>query len=170
MSKANKGFSLVELIVVVLIMAIIAVALAPQVVKWIENARIANDLQTRDNLKDDCQLAMADGLAFNKVVNGDYIITVTKDTSGSISFSYDDSTGHDITPDPSDAYWSDLLAVSGCSDFTEFQNKIKIKSTASTESIVLKVKVYDTGRTIASLTGIEGNDDIEVVSDVIPET
>ncbi|MCI5848904.1 MAG: type II secretion system GspH family protein, partial [Lachnoclostridium sp.] len=33
--KNNKGFSLVELIVVVLIMAIIAVALAPQVMKWV---------------------------------------------------------------------------------------------------------------------------------------
>ena len=35
----NKGFSLVELIVVVLIIAIIAVALAPQVIKWVDRAR-----------------------------------------------------------------------------------------------------------------------------------
>ena len=41
----NKGFSLVELIVVVLIMAIIAVALAPQVMKWVENSRKSNDIE-----------------------------------------------------------------------------------------------------------------------------
>ncbi len=35
----NKGFSLVELIVVVLIIAVIAVALAPQVIKWVDAAR-----------------------------------------------------------------------------------------------------------------------------------
>lgn len=46
----NKGFSLVELIVVVLIMAIIAVALAPQVMKWIDQSRIANDLQMKDRI------------------------------------------------------------------------------------------------------------------------
>ena len=40
----NKGFSLVELIVVVLIMAIIAVALAPQVMKWVNNSRVSSDV------------------------------------------------------------------------------------------------------------------------------
>lgn len=55
--KNNKGFSLVELIVVVLIMAIIAVALAPQITKWVENSRQAKDMQTIDSLVSACQLA-----------------------------------------------------------------------------------------------------------------
>ncbi len=42
----DKGFSLVELIVVVLIIAIIAVALAPQVIKWVDRAR--NNVQEND--------------------------------------------------------------------------------------------------------------------------
>ena len=46
----NKGFSLVELIVVVLIMAIIAVALAPQVMRWVENSRKSNDIETYNSL------------------------------------------------------------------------------------------------------------------------
>ena len=46
----NKGFSLVELIVVVLIMAIIAVALAPQVMKWVENSRKSNDIEAYNAL------------------------------------------------------------------------------------------------------------------------
>lgn len=46
----NKGFSLVELIVVVLIMAIIAVALAPQVMKWVENSRKSNDIENYNAL------------------------------------------------------------------------------------------------------------------------
>ena len=45
-----RGFSLVELIVVVLIMAIIAVALAPQVLKWVNNSRKANDIQLMGRL------------------------------------------------------------------------------------------------------------------------
>ena len=48
--KENKGFSLVELIVVILIMAIIAIALAPQILKWVNNSRISTDMQTKDTL------------------------------------------------------------------------------------------------------------------------
>ena len=163
MRKNNRGFSLVELIVVVLIMAIIAVALAPQVMKWVHNSRMATDIQTRDSLKEQCQLALADVQAFNTVKDGGYMITITKDISGNTTFSYDDATGTGITPNPStDAYWANLLRVTGDSDFDGFAERFKIKSNAESEDIVLKVKVYDSGYTIASLEGIDGNDDIEV--------
>ena len=39
----NKGFSLVELIIVIAIMAILAAALAPQLIKYIEKSRISSD-------------------------------------------------------------------------------------------------------------------------------
>lgn len=58
--KSNKGFSLVELIVVVLIMAIIAVALAPQVMKWVGHSRTSTDANTYDTLYENIQLALAD--------------------------------------------------------------------------------------------------------------
>ena len=56
----NKGFSLVELIVVVLIMAIIAVALAPQVMKWVENSRISTDATNYESMIENLQLSIAD--------------------------------------------------------------------------------------------------------------
>ena len=61
--KDNKGFSLVELIVVVLIMAIIAVALAPQVMKWVNNSRITADQNAAGNIKAAVQAAYADYLS-----------------------------------------------------------------------------------------------------------
>jgi prepilin-type N-terminal cleavage/methylation domain-containing protein len=63
----NKGFSLVELIVVVLIMAIIAVALAPQVMKWVENSRVSTDCTNYESLVENLQLAIADKDVYKNV-------------------------------------------------------------------------------------------------------
>ena len=49
--KYNKGFSLVELIVVILIMAILSVSLTPQVLKWVDHARKARDLDYMHSLE-----------------------------------------------------------------------------------------------------------------------
>jgi len=64
----NKGFSLVELIVVVLIMAIIAVALAPQVMKWVENSRKSTDIENYNALVEAANVASTNE-AFLKVVD-----------------------------------------------------------------------------------------------------
>lgn len=60
MKKNNKGFSLVELIVVVLIMGIIAVALAPQVMKWVGTSKTKTDESNAAAIKSSVQAALAD--------------------------------------------------------------------------------------------------------------
>ena len=42
----NKGFSMVELIIVIAIMAILAAALAPALIKYINKSRLSTDVQT----------------------------------------------------------------------------------------------------------------------------
>ena len=80
MKKNNKGFSLVELIVVILIMAIIAVALAPQVMKWVDQSKVSTDVNNRANLKSSLDAAVADYLASGKKINdGTNTFKVDKD-------------------------------------------------------------------------------------------
>lgn len=46
MKRKNKGFSMVELIIVIAIMAILAAALAPALIKYIRKARRTRDVDT----------------------------------------------------------------------------------------------------------------------------
>lgn len=46
----NTGFSLVELIIVIAIMAILAAAIAPALIRYIEKARVATDRESADEI------------------------------------------------------------------------------------------------------------------------
>lgn len=56
----NKGFSLVELIIVIAIMAILIVVLAPQYLKYVEKSRNSTDLQNATEIVTALQVYAAD--------------------------------------------------------------------------------------------------------------
>ena len=95
----NKGFSLVELIVVVLIMAIIGVALAPQVIKWVNNSRLSADNQNYDALVSAAQLALANETVYKQVKNAsaDTAIVITMDEDGTSITTNNTTKGSDST-------------------------------------------------------------------------
>lgn len=80
--KNNKGFSLVELIVVVLIMGIIAVALAPQVMKWVDKSRENTDANQMATIKAAAQTAVAEYMENNSISAGDYKIETNQVSGG----------------------------------------------------------------------------------------
>lgn len=57
----NKGFSLVELIIVIAIMAILAAALAPALLRYIHKAQKTYDLDTGSAIGKNTQLILAEG-------------------------------------------------------------------------------------------------------------
>ena len=56
----NKGFSLVELIVVIAIMAVLVGILAPQFLRYVEKSRYQKDVSAVDEVKNACETALAD--------------------------------------------------------------------------------------------------------------
>lgn len=56
----NKGFSLVELIIVIAIMAILVGVLAPQLLKYIEKTNVSADVQLADAVKSAVQTGIMD--------------------------------------------------------------------------------------------------------------
>lgn len=84
----NKGFSLVELIIVIAIMAILAAALAPQLMKYIEKSRVSTDASTCSSIESCVNAALADEDAYKQVAakasggTKDFEFLVRKASSG----------------------------------------------------------------------------------------
>lgn len=60
MKKNNSGFSLVELIIVIAIMAVLIGVLAPQFIKYVERSRESTDLQNIEEVKTAAEAFVAD--------------------------------------------------------------------------------------------------------------
>lgn len=68
MKKNNKGFSLVELIIVIAIMAILAGALAPALIKYINKSRRSADISNADTIRTAVQTALSDEDAMSSFI------------------------------------------------------------------------------------------------------
>lgn len=67
----NKGFSLVELIIVIAIMAILIVVLAPQYLKYVEKSRNSTDMQNATEIVNAIQVYAADpDVTTNRITTG----------------------------------------------------------------------------------------------------
>lgn len=103
MKKNNKGFSLVELIIVIAIMAILAGALAPALIKYINKSRRSTDIQNADTLRTSVQTAMSNPDAVDVIPN----TGITTFTSADIN-----------DPNKSNSFIDEVKSVVGSSKLT----------------------------------------------------
>lgn len=77
----DKGFSLVELIIVIAIMAVLVVVLAPQYLKYVERSRNSTDVSNATSIVTACQVYAADPDATAAFTTGnEFDIKVTATT------------------------------------------------------------------------------------------
>lgn len=77
----NKGFSLVELIIVIAIMAVLIAVLAPQYMRFVERGRAASDRDNVQAIVSALQVHGADTQATAALTSGDITLTRTSTTT-----------------------------------------------------------------------------------------
>lgn len=89
MKKSNKGFSLVELIIVIAIMAILAAAIAPALIRYIDKSRKADDIQFFGQIQSAASAALANEEAYASVSDDmggtNPVWTGTTDNKGNVT-------------------------------------------------------------------------------------
>ena len=137
--KDNKGFTLVELVIVVAILAILVGILAPQYTKYVEKSRKAADASNLENLVTAFKTAASDG--DDNVDAGNYIITISPNNTTLKNGSKPLEAGNKIY---------DLLTSYAGENWanTKLKSKKWVKSdTAKTakQSLVAEIKVENNG-------------------------
>ena len=155
MKKNNKGFSLVELIVVVLIMGILAVALTPQVLKWVKNARIANDRTLMDSIVSNCQTALTNEKALADVTET-LTITVTGGTSGGTTMTPNSVTATNLKEKIAE-YSGCVNATTGKGDWDKFDDT---KVQVADNKIIITIEKG--GRVTGKYTNSTGTSEVNV--------
>lgn len=128
----NKGFSLVELIIVIAIMAVLVGVLAPQYLKYVDKSKKGVDEQMCDTLRAAIETSYLDP----NIVHAAGVVTgATKTALGS------DGTG--------ESFWTEVYGIMGVADAAAVKGLLKLDSTNGAITYTLdsngKVTVYVDG-------------------------
>lgn len=129
----KKGFSLVELIIVIAIMAILVGLMAPQLLKYVEKTNISSDVQLADTIKSAITVAITDARILEDPASQPYLAEM------------DSATGMNITNPSTNGGWDgnsileESLRDAVALDFPDLLPKLRSENSNPT------IKVYTAG-------------------------
>lgn len=91
--KKNKGFSLVELIIVIAIMAILAAAIAPALIRYIDKSRRADDVTAAGTINSSMTAALANEDIYDEIFKLDAGKIVMAAAEGAATWTVDTACG-----------------------------------------------------------------------------
>ena len=141
----NKGFSLVELIIVIAIMVILVAVLAPQYLRYVEKSRVSTDTQTMVEFINACQVAASDPDS-DLATGTTYTVSVAN--TGAIT----------VSTDLIDVLTT-KLGLMASTDFSGTTSTSKIQSTAYKTAAPTVTLEYDTTAKLwkVTTTGIDNS-------------
>lgn len=108
-TSTNKGFSMIELIIVIAIMAILIAVLAPVYTRYLERARVSDDTTLADHLKTAVETSLVDP-------------DITNPTGTAFAINASGTAGTDtITPGE---FWDNVSAIMGYSSTADMLNHV----------------------------------------------
>lgn len=111
----NKGFSLVELIIVIAIMAILAGAIAPALIKYIDKSRKSNDVSSAKTIKTAIETALGTESVYEVLTNCGTSYTKIIFKAGTATPATDTSTPATArTADTAYSGTATNMTISGC--------------------------------------------------------
>lgn len=133
--KDNKGFTLVELVIVVAILAILVGILAPQYTKYVEKSRKAADASNLENLVTVVKTAASDST--DKIAVGTYTITITQSgtsvTGGDLTDVLNEFAGNDwATTKLKSKKWADTNPQISAKITVSADGSVKVEYTPQT--------------------------------------
>ena len=144
--KKNKGFSLVELIIVIAIMAILAAAIAPALIRYIDKSRRSDDVQTCNTVGKAVALAIATGEEYVYGGKKQDMISwwVDNSVTGTTAYNVQDEDGNPYQFNAV-CYWNgdatnDLFESTGAPELDVFVDLINITAGTPTPKMVKYTK------------------------------
>ena len=135
-SLTNKGFSLVELIIVVAILAILMAILAPQYLRYVERARLQKDNSTIGEFANAIKLACTDEDVAKEIASESGGVTFTFTSAGiNVTLPTGGKLGDELKASFGDDYLTDIKMTSntystandGSSGGTDERPKVTVK-------------------------------------------
>lgn len=130
--KNNKGFSLVELIIVIAIMAILVGVMAPQLIKYIEKTNVSADTQLADAVHSAVLTAIMDP----------EVVTSTDSAVISMMSTLESSAGTNVSSLGTDVLSAAILDILGCSTGAEVNSSLKSANASNVMVMVNDNRCY----------------------------